>query len=78
MNWKAFWTGLMRGLALKGISELWCDLTHGGGRVKRDDLGRINWQCDKCGRWSRYPVPLDAEWEQTTEDINTSAGRTLK
>lgn len=38
--------------------SLWCDLTHGGGTIQRDELGRINWRCAKCGRWSDFPVPL--------------------
>lgn len=43
------------------LIAFWCDLTHGGGQIKRDDEGRINWQCAKCGRWARYPVPLGEE-----------------
>ncbi len=42
------------------IRVLLCDWTHGGGRIVRDDLGRINWRCNKCGRWAD-PVPLDEE-----------------
>ena len=38
------------------LSTLWCDWTHGGGRIERDHLGRINWRCAKCGRWSDSPV----------------------
>jgi hypothetical protein len=37
-----------------------CAYFHGGGRIKRDAVGRINWQCDKCGRWAD-PVPLEEE-----------------
>ena len=29
-----------------------CSWLHGGGDIKRDSQGRINWQCRKCGRWS--------------------------
>lgn len=43
---------------------LWCDFTHGGGWVMRDPLGRINWQCCKCGRWST-PVPPENERKAT-------------
>lgn len=35
-----------------GIADLWCSWTHGGGIILRDPLGRVNWQCNKCGRWS--------------------------
>lgn len=61
MSRPAFWRGFRRGLALQGPGEIWCGWTHGGGQIKRDDEGRINWQCNKCGRWSRYPVPLGEE-----------------
>lgn len=63
MNWPAFWRGFRRGLLFfpAGLVDLWCAWTHGGGQIKRDDQGRINWQCNKCGRWSRYPVPLIEE-----------------
>lgn len=45
-----------------------CSWFHGGGSIKRDQLGRINWQCAKCGRWAD-PVPLDVEHRQTEKDI---------
>lgn len=51
------------------IKSLWCGWTHGGGRIKRDDQGRINWQCDKCGRWAD-PVPLETERRVVDTDIN--------
>lgn len=38
------------------IARKVCDWWHSGGRVKRDPQGRINWQCDTCGRWSDSPV----------------------
>jgi hypothetical protein len=41
--------------------NLWCDWTHGGGSVERDELGWINWQCRKCKRWGDHPVPLRSE-----------------
>ena len=36
---------------MDAIKRIWCSWMHGGGTVKRDPLGRINWQCAKCGRW---------------------------
>ena len=42
------------------LTDIWCELTHGGGRILRDPSGRINWQCEKCGRWSD-PVPAEDE-----------------
>ncbi len=63
MNWPAFWRGFWRGITLApaGFIDLLCAVTHGGGKIKRDSMGRINWQCNKCGRWSPYPVPLEDE-----------------
>ena len=43
------------------VSRLWCDWTHGGGSIERDEQGRINWRCRKCGRWSPHPVSLKDE-----------------
>lgn len=37
-----------------------CAWFHGGGRIDRDELGRINWRCN-CGRWSDHPTPLEEE-----------------
>lgn len=45
-----------------------CSWFHGGGDIKRDELGRINWQCRKCGRWAD-PIPLEVEHRQTAKDI---------
>lgn len=42
------------------LADCWCAYTHGGGRIERDPLGRINWRCAKCGRWS-IPVETQAE-----------------
>ena len=56
-------------LAMRWVAKLWCEWTHGGGHIKRDAKGRINWQCSKCGRWSDYPVPLDEERRMTDRDI---------
>lgn len=38
-----------------------CDWFHKGGVITRDSQGRINWQCNTCGRWSDNPVPIDHE-----------------
>lgn len=46
---------------LHWLKVLWCHATHGGGNIKRDNRGRINWQCDRCGRWSDYPVERKEE-----------------
>lgn len=45
-----------------GLADLWCDWTHGGGHILRDPLGRVNWQCARCGRWAD-PVPRAVETE---------------
>lgn len=42
---------------MKKLRVLWCNLAHGDGQVKRDSLGRINWQCSKCGRWMSPVTP---------------------
>ena len=42
------------------LKEQWCDWFHGGGHIKRDCYGRINWQCDRCGRWGE-PVERNDE-----------------
>ena len=34
------------------LKRMWCGWTHGGGRIKHDVNGTINWQCSKCGRWA--------------------------
>lgn len=47
-------------LILDGIASEWCNLTHGGGHIERDPSGRVNWQCNKCGRWAQ-PVPEQEE-----------------
>lgn len=51
------------------VSKLWCSLTHGGGSIERDALGRINWQCCKCGRWSDDPVSPEEERRIIDSDI---------
>lgn len=50
------------------IKEFWCSWAHGGGNIKRDSQGRINWQCRKCGRWAA-PVPLEQEKRMTDRAI---------
>lgn len=40
------------------IKHKLCDWFHAGGRIKRDEQGRINWQCDTCGRWG---TPVEKE-----------------
>ena len=50
------------------IKEFWCSWTHGGGHIKRDSHGRINWQCQKCGRWADT-VPLEQEKRMTDRAI---------
>ncbi len=45
---------------IEWFKEMICTYFHGGGRIKRDAAGRVNWQCDKCGRWAD-PVPLHQE-----------------
>lgn len=50
-----------------GIVDLWCEWTHGGGHIERDPSGRVNWQCNRCGRWAQ-PVPIEDENARTTLD----------
>ena len=40
------------------LKEFWCSWTHGGGHIKRDSQDRINWQCQKCGRWADPVLPV--------------------
>jgi hypothetical protein len=53
---------------MKWLKDKWCDWFHGGGRIKRDCHGRINWQCDGCGRWGE-PVDLQTERRIVDADI---------
>ncbi len=50
------------------LKKIWCDLTHGGGDIKRDPRGCINWQCRKCGRWSD-PVSREDEHKMIDREI---------
>lgn len=54
---------------IEWVERHWCSWTHGGGQIKRDDQGCINWQCDKCGRWAD-PVPLDQERQMVEGDVD--------
>lgn len=48
-------------MALRDIlARTICDWFHGGGHIKRDAEGNINWQCARCGRWAT-PVDHDSE-----------------
>ena len=55
------------------LKQVLCSWTHGGGHIKRDSQGRINWQCQKCGRWAD-PVPLEQEQRMTTRAIEAAHG----
>lgn len=59
---------------MKWLQKILCDWTHGGGRILRDEHGRINWRCDKCGRWSDSPVPLEHERRQTDAAVAKATG----
>jgi hypothetical protein len=50
------------------LREFWCSWFHGGGWIMRDPSGRVNWQCQKCGRWAD-PVPLCEEVRATDAAI---------
>jgi len=43
------------------LAEIWCELFHRGGDIKRDSEGRINWQCAKCGRWGTSVTDLEED-----------------
>lgn len=45
---------------LERLVGAWCDWTHGGGSIRYDVSGSLNWQCRKCGRWA---MPTAAEIE---------------
>lgn len=57
------------------ISIFVCDFFHNGGRIKRDNLGRINWQCDTCGRWSNNPVSIKDEDLQINAHIHSMTSK---
>lgn len=53
------------------ISVVICDFFHIGGTIKRNNLERINWQCDTCGRWANNPVSIKDETLQVNKQIST-------
>jgi hypothetical protein len=58
----------------RGLQDLWCGYTHGGGHVLRDSSGRINWQCAKCGRWDTPVSPEDeASFVRAAAQIGAAA-----
>ena len=59
----------------KFIATKWCDTFHGGGSIVRDNLGRLNWQCKKCGRYSDFPVSLEDEKMVIDRDIEAFKAR---
>lgn len=50
---------------LERLVGAWCDWTHGGGSIRRDVSGSMNWQCRKCGRWA---MPTAAEIEASRKE----------
>lgn len=56
-----------------GLVDLWCSWTHGGGIILRDPSGRVNWQCNKCGRWAE-PVSEADERRLTDSAIRGVPG----
>ena len=54
------------------LRSLWCDLFHGGGKIKRDHYDRINWQCSTCGRWS---IPIDRQTEKLMTELHIESAR---
>jgi hypothetical protein len=70
-----FWPNVLDGLGFgalwRWLRRVWCDWTHGGGDIKRDRIGRINWQCRKCGRWGT-PVSAAEERQAIADDIMRS------
>lgn len=65
------------GPLINKLKRLMCELSHAGGRVKRDQSGRINWQCDTCGRWGD-PVSLETERRIVDADIRSAMQRVSK
>ena len=49
--------------------KLWCNWFHGGGHIHRDEQGRLNWRCTKCGRWGDCPVELQDEWQLIGQSV---------
>lgn len=62
-------------LDARAVLRRWlCDWTHGGGQVKRDAEGRINWQCSKCGMWAE-PVSLEDEARMTSMHVPATCSK---
>lgn len=55
------------------LKKTWCSWLHGGGDIHRDDQGRINWKCHKCGRWSDHPVPIEEEKRVVEREMRAPA-----
>jgi hypothetical protein len=49
----------------------WCSWFHGGGDIKHDPSGKINWQCRKCGRWCD-PVSSNPNSKSTDKPTPTA------
>lgn len=43
------------------LRKKWCDWTHGGGHLERDEQDRLNWRCARCGRWGDHPLQKSDE-----------------
>lgn len=65
------------GALIDKLKRMICDWFHACGRVKRDPSGRINWQCDTCGRWGD-PVSLETERRIVDADIRSAMQRVSK
>ena len=63
---KGFWGGL---------KSVWCSYFHGGGYILRDQSGRVNWQCTKCGRWAN-PVSDSEEFNLLEISLKKYAEKT--
>jgi len=50
-------------------AKAWCRWTHGGGRIERDEHGRLNWRGVKCGRWGDHPVERKDEWQPIGQSL---------
>jgi len=60
---------------VSALSDFWCDWFHAGGDVKRDDAGKVNWQCRTCSRWGE-PVSLTVEQWQLDAAIEARQAET--
>ena len=64
-------------LILEDLASEWCNWTHGGGHIERDPTGRVNWQCNKCGRWAE-PVSEKDERHALCREMVAEAKRRIK